>query len=76
MKQLIIKQNDAGQRLDSFIRKTFPKLSLLSIQKYIRTKNIKVNDKKSENKYRLVLGDEIKLYINDEFLTHSNLKTD
>jgi 23S rRNA pseudouridine955/2504/2580 synthase len=74
MKSFEIKQNDANQRIDSFIKKAFPKLSLTQIYKFIRIKRIKVNNKKIENNYRLVLNDKIDLYINDDFL--SNEKSD
>lgn len=67
MKELTISKNDAGQRLDRFIGKAVPLLPESLLQKYIRLKRIKVNDKGSKRDYRLQLDDNIKLYINDEF---------
>ena len=67
MKELTISKNDAGQRLDRFIGKAVPLLPESLLQKYIRLKRIKVNDKGAKRDYRLNLGDNIKLYINDEF---------
>jgi len=67
MKELTISKNDAGQRLDRFIGKAVPLLPESLLQKYIRLKRIKVNDKGSKRDYRLQMGDNIKLYINDEF---------
>lgn len=67
MKSFIIKENDANQRLDKYLQKSFPNLPKTLMYKYIRTKRIKVNSKKSDIAYRLALGDVVDLYINDEF---------
>jgi len=67
MKELTIRQNDAGQRLDRFVGKAVPLLPESLLQKYIRLKRIKVNNKGAKRDTRLALGDTIQLYINDEF---------
>lgn len=67
MKSFIIAKNDAGQRLDKFITKAVPLLPQTLMYKYIRTKRIKVNSKRSEISYRLAAGDTVDMYINDEF---------
>ena len=67
MKELVIKQNDAGQRLDRFVGKAVPLLPESLLQKYIRLKRIKVNGKGAKRDSRLVVGDTLQLYINDEF---------
>lgn len=67
MKAFIIKENDSNQRLDKFLQKAVPLLPQNLMYKYIRLKRIKVNGKKSDIKYKLLLGDKIELYINDEF---------
>ncbi|MBE7017657.1 MAG: RluA family pseudouridine synthase [Ruminococcaceae bacterium] len=67
MKELIIKQNDAGQRLDRFVGKAVPLLPESLLQKYIRLKRIKLNGKGAKRDTRLALGDTLQLYINDEF---------
>ncbi len=67
MKELIIKQNDAGQRLDRFVGKAVPLLPESLLQKYIRLKRIKLNGKGAKRDTRLNLGDTLQLYINDEF---------
>ena len=67
MKEFTIKGNDAGQRLDRFVGKAVPLLPESLLQKYIRLKRIKVNGKGAKRDTRLVLGDTIQLYINDEF---------
>ena len=67
MKELTIRQNDAGQRLDRFVGKAVPLLPESLLQKYIRLKRIKVNGKGAKRDTRLQLGDTLQLYINDEF---------
>jgi len=67
VKELTIKTNDAGQRLDRFIGKTVPLLPDSLLQKYIRIKRIKLNGKGAKRDTRLNVGDVIQLYINDEF---------
>ena len=67
MKEIIVKRNDAGQRLDRFVGKAVPLLPEALLQKYIRIKRIKVNGKGSKRDLRLSEGDVLSLYINDEF---------
>ncbi|MBR5490515.1 MAG: RluA family pseudouridine synthase [Oscillospiraceae bacterium] len=67
MKEIVIKQNDAGQRLDRFVGKAVPLLPESLLQKYIRLKRIKLNGKGAKRDTRLSLGDTLQLYINDEF---------
>lgn len=67
MKEFIINQNDAGQRVDKFLTKAVPKLPKNLLYKYIRLKRIKVNGKRCEISTRLAQGDVMQLYINDEF---------
>ena len=67
MKELTIRENDAGQRLDRFVGKAVPLLPDSLLQKYIRLKRIKVNGKGAKRDVRLSAGDTVQLYINDEF---------
>jgi 23S rRNA pseudouridine955/2504/2580 synthase len=67
MKELIVGQNDAGQRLDRFVAKAVPLLPASLLQKYIRLKRIKVGGARAERDTRLQTGDAVQLYINDEF---------
>ena len=67
MKELEVKANDAGQRLDRFIGKSVPLLPESLLQKYIRLKRIKLNGRGAKRDARLAAGDRIQLYINDEF---------
>ena len=67
MKELLINNNDAGQRMDKFIGKAVPLLPKSLMYKYIRSKRIKLNGKRCEISTRLNEGDAVQLYINDEF---------
>lgn len=67
MKEFQIKKNDAGQRLDKFLTKAVKGLPTSLMYKYIRTKKIKVNRARTEQKYVLCEGDIVQLFIKDEF---------
>ena len=67
MKELTVRKNDAGQRLDRFVGKAVPLLPESLLQKYIRLKRIKLNGRGAKRDTRLAEGDVLSLYINDEF---------
>ena len=67
MKEFIISENDAGQRLDRFLAKAVPLLPASLAQKYIRLKRIKLDGKRAQRDTRLQAGNVLQLYINDEF---------
>ena len=67
MKEFIISENDAGQRLDRFLAKAVPLLPASLAQKYIRIKRIKLDGKRADRDTRLQAGSVLQLYINDEF---------
>lgn len=71
MKQITIGKNDAGQRLDKFLTKTFKNLPTSIMYKHIRTKDIKINGKRCEISTRLQQDDVVSLYVKDEFLTQA-----
>jgi len=68
MRQFIINSNDADQRLDKFILKTFPDLKKSIMYKAVRTKNIKLNGKRCDISSKLSEGDELKIFISDDLL--------
>ena len=76
MKSFTINTNDADQRLDKYLTKSFPNLPKALMYKYIRTKRIKVNSKRAEISTRLKVGDVVDLYINDEFFERPPEKFD
>lgn len=69
MKSLTVGKNDAGQRLDKFIKKAVPSLPQALMYKYIRTKHIKLNGKRVGISDRLKEGDIVAMYIKDEFFS-------
>lgn len=76
MREFTITQNDAGQRLDKFVTKAVPKLPTSLLYKYIRIKRIKVNGKRAEEMQKLVKGDSVQLYVNDEFFEQNQSPLD
>lgn len=71
MKTVAVNANDAGQRLDKFLQKTFASLPPALMYKGIRTKNIKRNGKRCHIDDRLEKGDVITLYLRDDTLEES-----
>lgn len=76
MKSFIIGKNDAGMRVDRFVSKVCPTLPSSLMYKSIRTKNIKLNKKRTDIGERLKEGDCLELYIKDEFFIETKPKYD
>ena len=60
--QITITDNEAGQRLDRFLRKRCrhqPEIGLSDIYAWIRKGACRVNEKKAKENYRLITGDVI-----------------
>jgi RluA family pseudouridine synthase len=57
--KITIEPNDAGQRLDRFLRKAFKATPLSLIQKALRTGKVRVNGKKEGRALMLVAGDQV-----------------
>lgn len=66
MRELMIKKNDAGQRLDKFITKTIDIPQSL-LYKSIRLKKIKLNRKRAEANTILKEGDTVQCFLADSF---------
>lgn len=66
MRELIISKNEAGQRLDKYLLKYLNKAGSSFIYKMLRKKNIVLNDKKANGNEKLVLGDNVKLYLAED----------
>lgn len=66
MRELIIKKNDSGQRLDKFITKTL-ELPASLLYKSIRLKKIKVNRKRAEARQILNEGDTVQCFLAESF---------
>ena len=66
MKQFIVQQNEAGQRLDKLLFKLLNKAPKSFIYKMLRKKNITLNGKKADGSERLAVSDEIVFYLSDD----------
>ncbi len=67
MRELTIGKNDAGQRLDKFLGKTFPTMPTSFMYKAIRTKKIKLDRKRAYPETVLQQGQTLQCFIADEF---------
>lgn len=75
MKEFIINENDADQRVDRFIQKTMKTMPKSLMYKYIRNKKIKVNRKRCEISQRLQVGDTMQCYIPEEFYEVATMRS-
>ena len=66
MKELTVKERDAGGRLDKFLKHYLPDATTGFLYKMLRKKNILLNGKKAEGKELLRAGDVIRIYFSDE----------
>lgn len=66
MKELCIRKNEAGQRLDKFLGKYMAQAPKSFLYKMMRKKNITLNGKKASGNELLSQGDVVKLFLADE----------
>lgn len=66
MKEYIINKNEDGQRLDRVLHKLLPSLSTGLMYKFLRNKDIVLNNKKVEAGERLSTGDVLRLFFSEE----------
>ena len=66
MKELIIHDNEAGQRLDKFLAKYMNEAAKSFFYKMMRKKNITLNGKKCEGNEKLAEGDVVKLFLAED----------
>ena len=69
MREFKINKNDAGQRLDKFVLKTVKGMPVSLMYKAIRTKKIKVNRKRAEQKQMLNQGDTVQMFLNEDLFS-------
>ncbi len=65
MIEIRITENEAGQRLDRFLRKYLKEYSLGDIYKLFRKNKVKLNGGKVKESQMLALGDAVQLYIGE-----------
>ena len=73
MRQLIISENDAGQRLDKYLAKYLNVAPKSFFYKMMRKKNKVLNGKKCDGSEKIKKNDEVKLFLSDE--TIDNFRT-
>lgn len=66
MQEIIVSPNEAGQRFDKLLAKYLNEAPKSFIYKMLRKKNIVLNGKKATGNEKLVVGDQIKLFLADE----------
>ena len=66
MKELCIRTNEAGQRLDKFLGKYMNQAPKSFLYKMMRKKNIILNGKKASGSEMLSEGDVVKLFLSEE----------
>lgn len=66
MREIVIDENAANQRLDKFLAKYLDKADKSFIYKMLRKKNIVLNDKKCKGDERIEKGDRVKLWLSEE----------
>lgn len=66
MREIEIKQNEAGQRFDKFLTKYMNLAPKSFFYKMLRKKNITLNKKKADGSEILDLGDKVTLFLSDE----------
>ncbi len=66
MREIRVQENEAGQRLDKYLRKYFPSAPDSFLYKMLRRKNILLNGKKAQGSSLLCVGDVICLYLSED----------
>ncbi len=66
MKEIVIRENESGQRLDKFLAKYMSLAPKSFFYKMLRKKNITLNGKKAQGNEHLKKGDMVKLFFSDE----------
>ncbi|MDL2252799.1 RluA family pseudouridine synthase [Ruminococcaceae bacterium OttesenSCG-928-I18] len=67
MREFLAGANEEGMRLSRFVLRVTHRLPNDLLYKSFRTKRIKVNGKRATAETRLLPGDRVQLYLNDEF---------
>ena len=74
MKEIIIRENEAGQRFDKYLKKYLSDAPGSFIYKMLRKKNIVLNGKKATGNEKLNTGDSVKLFLADDTLEKFSAK--
>lgn len=66
MREITIRKEESGQRLDKFLRRYFPRAGSGFLYKMLRKKNILLDQKKADGKEILQEGSRIQIYFSEE----------
>lgn len=66
MKKIVIKKNDANQRIDKYLKKLLCQAPSNFIYKMIRNKDVKINGKKVNEKYILQENDILEMFLYED----------
>ncbi len=69
MRQIEIRENEAGQRFDKFLHKYMPLAPSSFFYKMLRKKNITLNGKRAEGKEKLLKGDQVTFFLSEETIS-------
>ena len=72
MRKLIVIEKYNNKKLNSFILDSFPNLNKNTLFKALRKKDIRINNVKTSENVTIHTGDEISIYIIDEYLLGEN----
>lgn len=68
MRQVLVSETDAGQRLDKYLHKILTEAPQGFLYKMLRKKNITLNGRKAQGGEKLRPGDEIQMFLSTETL--------
>lgn len=66
MQERIVRQEEAGQRLNKYLQRVLPEAGSGFLYKMLRKKNITLNSKKAEGNEVLRIGDKVTFFLSDE----------
>lgn len=66
MREIVIRENEAGQRLDKLLGKYLSQAPKSFLYKMLRKKNITLNGKKAEGKEQTSVGDVVRIFLSEE----------
>lgn len=66
MREFVIGKNEAGQRLDKYLKKLLRNAPASFLYKMLRKKNIVLNGRKADGAGKLNEGDVVRLYVSEE----------
>ncbi len=61
IRHFTVKEDDDGQRLDRWLKKTLPKTPYALLQKMVRTGQVRINGKRAKTDTRLEVGQEVRI---------------